>query len=141
MSNAPRHAGRVTEDGQLTLADPSAWRGALARHRGRAVYVTVARIHPRATQDQHGYYRAVILPLLAEEWGWSRPSELHEALKREHIPVELWVEEWQAGKLVLVPPSTADLDVEQYSAFLQAVLDHAAEDRIAVPPPRGSEAA
>ena len=88
-----------------------------------------------ATYEQHGYYRRKVLPALAEAWGDAVLSELHLDLKREHIPPDLWI--WQDGEFK--PPSTADLTVEQFSAFLQRVLNHAAQWQTPVPPPRGSE--
>jgi hypothetical protein len=90
----------------------------------------------RPTYEQHGYYRAVILPTLAEEWGWADKDELHFRLKEKHIPVDLWVERRIGGELVMEPPSMAVLTIEQASAFLQAVLDQAAEANVPIPPPR-----
>jgi len=84
-----------------------------------------------ATHEQHKWYRGVVLPILAEHWGWAVKSELHRALKVEHIPPSLWID----GE----PPSSAALDVEQFSAFLQSVLYHAGEEQIEIPPPGGRE--
>lgn len=142
---SPRHAGRVTEDGSLRLRDLPAWQRAIARQKGREVWLEVHRVQGRATQDQHGYYRSTVLPLLAAEWGWSDPGELHYHLKVRHLPGIVPPSEWPKRRLgadeLVEPPSMGDLTVEEASAFLQAVIDHATEERIAVPPPRGSEAA
>ena len=137
-----RHVGRVTDEGVLRLRDLPAWLRAIARQKGREVYIEIHRRQEPTTQDQHGYYRAVILPLLADEWGWGNPAELHRELKLLHLPKIIPVEEWpkrHIGRDVIVDvPSMADMTQEQSSAFLQAVLDQAADAGIAVPPPRGS---
>lgn len=135
-----RHAGMVTEDGSLRLRDLPAWLRAIGRHRGHEVWLEIHRVTGRATHDQHGYYRSTVLPLLAEEWGWGDPDELHYWLKVKLVPTDLWVEKRIGKQLFVQPPSSGDLTVEQYSAFLQAVLDLAADSGIAVPPPRGREA-
>lgn len=138
MSTPARYAGRVTEEGILRLSSLPAWLRAIARHKGREVWLEIHRITGRATVDQHGYYRSTVLPLLADEWGWGDPDELHYWLKAKFIPTDLWVERRIGGELSVQPPSSADLTVEQYGAFLQKVLDMAKDAGIAVPPPRGS---
>lgn len=142
MSTPARHAGRVTEDGTLRLSALPAWLRAIARHKGREVWLEIHRVSERTSQDQHGYYRSTVLPLLAEEWGWGNSAELHRELKLLHLPAIIPLEEWptrQIGKAdVRDVPSMGDMTREQSSAFLQAVLDQAADAGIAVPPPRGS---
>jgi hypothetical protein len=142
VSIAARHAGRVTEDGAVRLRDVARWLRALARQKGREVWLEVHRQREDTSQDQHGYYRAVILPLLAEEWGWGNPAELHRELKLLHLPKIIPVEDWPTRRIgvawIADPPSMGDMSKEQSSAFLQAVLDQAADAGISVPPPRGS---
>lgn len=142
MSTAARHAGRVTEDGSLRLRDLSAWLRAIGRQKGREVWLEVHRQREDTSQDQHGYYRAVILPLLAEEWGWGNPAELHRELKLLHLPRIIPVEDWPSRRIgvawIADPPSMGDMTKEQSSAYLQAVLEQAADAGINVPPPRGS---
>jgi hypothetical protein len=144
VSTAARHAGRVAEDGSLRLRDVAAWLRALARQKGREVWLEVHRQREDTSQDQHGYYRAVILPLLAEEWGWGNPAELHRELKLLHLPKIIPVEDWPTRCIgvawIADPPSMGDMSKEQSAAFLQAVLDQAADAGIAVPAPRGSKA-
>jgi hypothetical protein len=137
-----RHEARVDDRGILKIHHVAAFRTALKRHAGHDVYVTVTRTGAeRPTQDQHGYYRSTVLPLLADEWGWADPGELHFRLKEKHLPPIVPVEFWPYRKLGAVemrePPSIADLTVAQFSVFLQAVIDHATEEGIRVPPPRG----
>ena len=129
-------------NGQLVLRSPQAWTRDLLRYKGREVFVSVAGVARRARHTQHGYYRSTVLPLLAEEWGWADPGELHFRLKEKHIPPELWVPRYLGREAPMKgPPSSADLTVEQFAAFLQSVIDHAVEEGIRVPPPRGRETA
>lgn len=144
MSTSARHAGRVTDEGSLRLANLPAWLRAIARHKGHEVWLEIHRQREETSQDQHGYYRGVILPLLAEEWGWGNPAELHRELKLLHLPKIIPVEDWPSRKIgvawIADVPSMADMSKEQSAAFLQAVLDQAADAGVVVPPPRGSEA-
>lgn len=145
MALPARHAGKVTEDGSLRLRDLPAWLRAIGRQKGREVWLEIHRVKEATSQDQHGYYRSTILPLLAEEWGWGNPAELHRELKLLHLPKIIPVEDWPSRRIGIAwiadVPSMGDMTKEQSSAFLQAVLDQAADAGIAVPPPRGSEAA
>ena len=143
MSLPARHAGRVTEDGSLRLSDLPAWLRAIGRHKGREIWLEIHRVSERTSQDQHGYYRSTVLPLLAEEWGWGNPAELHRELKLLHlpaiIPADRWPRKWIGKAEVRDVPSMGEMTKEQSSAFLQAVLDQAADAGIAVTAPRGSK--
>ena len=143
MSHALRHPARVDEEGKLVFSDPPAWRRAVAHHRGRMVWVSVVRQSTKATHNQHGYYRAEVLPFLAEEWGWGDVAELHHALKVQHLPGIIPVEDWPRRKFgadwSIEVPSSAEFSVEQFSRFLQAVLDQAIDAGSPVPPPRGAQ--
>jgi len=137
-----RHDGRVDEHGVLRFRNVGAFQAAIKRQAGREVYLTVNRSgQEKPTLDQHGYYRSTVLPLLAEEWGWADQAELHYRLKEKHLPPIVPVERWPYRKLGKIemrePPSMADLTVEETAAFMQAVIDHATEEGIRVPPPRG----
>ena len=143
MTQAIRHIHRVDEHGQLVPEDVFAWRSYLSKRKGQRVFVTVTRFQAKATQDQHGYYRGVVLPILAEEWGWGDPTQLHIELKARLLPGIVPMEEWpmcRIGHEVRIePPSHADLDVEQFRLYLDAVLAMAADAGVIVPPPTGSE--
>jgi hypothetical protein len=136
-----RHSGKV-EGRVLLLRNLSLWRENVARLEGVEVEVTIKRLTQPVSQDQHGYYRSTILPLLAEEWGWGDPRELHHEFKLLHLPGIIPVEEWPKRRVGndwrREVPSMADFTREQASAFIQKVLDQAADARVIVPPPRGS---
>jgi len=123
MSYAVRHAGTVTK-GQLILADPAAWRAAVARHEGRQVFVTVVRQQHLRTMPQNRYYHGVVVDSIAGYIGESR-EETHELLKEKFLPrrrVELL-----DGKFLEMPPSTRHLSVEAFSAYVEQVRVWAAQ--------------
>lgn len=123
MSYAVRHAGTVKQ-GQLVLADPSAWRAAVARHEGRDVWVTVVRQQHLRTMPQNRYYHGVVVDAVAGYIGESR-EETHALLKEKFLPrrqVELL-----DGKTLDMPPSTRLLNTEQFTEYIEHVRRWAAE--------------
>lgn len=146
MPKLERHVGRVSEDGRtLILRSLPAWRLNLGRLKAREVEVTIRPRSKPTSHDTHGYYRSTVLPLLAEEWGWADPDELHERLKEKHLRGIVPAEDprWRLVRIgadsELLPPSMGDLTQEESSEYLDAVIRHAQEDGINVPPPRGSD--
>ena len=123
MSYAVRHAGTIRA-GQLVLADPSAWRAAVARHEGRQVFVTLVRQQHLRTMPQNRYYHGVVVDAVAGYIGESR-EETHALLKEKFLPrrqVELL-----DGKTLEMPPSTRLLTVEQFTEYIEQVRRWAAE--------------
>ena len=142
MSRPARYAANIGKRHTLVFVDPPGWRAGLARFKvGEFVWVSVTRPATKASHSQHGYYRAEVLPFLADAWGWGDVAELHHELKVKHLPGIIPVEDWPRRKLgsewVVEAPSSADFSVEQFSRYLQAVLDHAMDAGTPVPPPRG----
>lgn len=124
MPYAARIPAMVSKDGQLLPADPIAWRTLLARHRGRDVFVTVVRQQHARTLPQNRYYWSVVVDSIAAYIGEGR-DETHELLKAKFLPgraVELL-----DGQTLEMPPSTRLLDVEQMTAYIEAVRVWAAQ--------------
>ena len=123
MSYAVRHAARV-KGGQLILANPVAWRAAVARHEGRDCWVTVVRQQHNRTMSQNRYYHGVVVSEIAGYIGESS-EETHEALKARFLParhVELL-----DGKTLDMPASTRLLSVDEFSAYIEQVKAWAAQ--------------
>ena len=117
MGYAARHAGRVNEEGQLVLADPSSWRAAVARHRGKDVWVSVVRQQHARTLPQNRYYWLLVQEV-ADFIGESRDAT-HDLMKDQFLPkrdVELL-----EGKRLTMPPTTRTLTVEQFTAYIEAI--------------------
>ncbi len=123
MSIAARHAGKVTDQGVLVLADPSSWRAAIARHHGKEVWVTVVRQQHLRTMPQNRYYFGVVVDMIASYIGESR-EDTHALLKVKFLPardVELL-----DGQKLTMPPSTRSLDTEGMSSYIDQIKQWAA---------------
>jgi len=119
-----RHAGKVTQEGLLVLADSSAWRAAVARHRGRAVWVTVKRQTVQRSPEANRYYWGVVVDSIASYIGESA-EDTHELLKQRFLPgrsIELL-----DGRAMEMPPSTKRLTVEEFSLYVEHVKVWAAQ--------------
>lgn len=118
MSHALRHAGRVSDEGQLIFADPSAWRGALARHRGREVWVTVTRQQHLRSMSQSRYYWGVVVRDIADYIGEGR-EDTHEYLKAQHLPKRS-VELLDGHKLEM-PGTTTTLTAAEFAEYIESI--------------------
>lgn len=123
MATALRHAGRVTDKGVLVLADPSAWRRAVARHRDRAVWVSVVRQQAARTLPQNRLY-----------WVWcaevgdyvGEPAKtIHEYFKQMFLPTR--EVELLEGQRLVMPPTTRTLTVEEFSEYMRQIQTWAAQ--------------
>lgn len=79
----------------------------------------------RSTQANR-YYWGVVIPLMAEHWGYTKDG-LHEALKWEFLRVE------NPDFPLPTVKSTADLNPEEFTKYLDQVMQLAAEDGIVIP--------
>jgi len=119
---AARHLGHVDEKGVLVLADPPAWRAAVARHRGRDVFVTVSRRQNARTLSQNSLYW-VWCSELGNYIGEPRQA-IHELLKERFLPkreIELL-----EGQRMEMPASTRTLSVEEFSQYMRDIQTWAA---------------
>ena len=122
---ALRHAGQVDGEGKLILSDPSAWRSALARHRGRSVWVTVVRQQHLRSPNQSRYYWGVVVRDIADHCGEARET-MHEYLKALHLPTRE-IELLDGQKVSGLPATTTSLTVEQFSEYVERCRTWAAQ--------------
>jgi len=118
MSYAVRHAGKVTK-GQLMLSDPAAWRAAIARQEGRQVWVTVVRQQHARTMQANRYYWGVVVETVAAYIGETR-EDAHALLKAHHLP-QRSIETLEGKVIDGVPPTTRNLSVEEFSAYVERI--------------------
>lgn len=123
MAFAARHAGRVNDKGELSLLDPSAWRAAVARHKGRDVWVVVSRQTQTRSLPQNRYYWSVVVQMVAEYIGEGR-DETHEYLKARFLKAR--EVELLDGQTLQFPPSTKRLTVEQMAEYIREIQTWAA---------------
>ena len=124
MSYTARHAGRVDDKGQLVLSDPTTWRAAVAKHKGRDVWVTVVRQQHMRSPNANRYYWGVVVEEIGGFIGESR-DETHELLKARFLkPRQI---ELLDGQHLEMPPSTRLLTVEQFAEYIRDVKTWAAQ--------------
>lgn len=124
MAYAARHAGTVNDQGQLVMADPSSWRAAVARHRGRPVWVSVVRQQNIRSLPQNKYYWGVVVDEIAGYIGEGR-DETHELLKAQFLKPR--AVELLDGKRITMPPTTRTLSADEFSQYIEAVKVWAAQ--------------
>lgn len=101
--------------------------------RTRAIY---KRESTKATHGQHSYYRATVLPTIAEWCGYEPRDQgsltlVHEGLKRKVFGTET-----RNGLEIVI--SHAEYDIEKFSEFLDLVLRWTAENGLYIPGPEGA---
>lgn len=119
---AARHFGHVDEKGVLVMADPSNWRVAVARLRGRDVFVTVNRVQHARTLSQNRLYW-VWVGEIANYIGESREA-VHGLLKDQFL--ERREIELLEGQRMKMPPTTRTLTIEQFSDYMRDIQTWAA---------------
>lgn len=126
---APIFTGRV-EKGMLTIDGTSAYQNYLRGLEGQHVEIIVRRQTGGRSKEQNAFYWGVVIPLLCETTGYL-PEEMHEELKRKLLTVHFG----QDTELSIIG-STAALDQQQFSIYLEQVILLAAELGCVIPDPR-----
>lgn len=123
--------GGVVAGGRFCPDDAPAYAVRLSKLDGKRVRVTVVKPSMKATQSQHGYYRATVLPTIAEWAGYDATDE--RDLDAIHTALKLRVFGYEDRGGLQVVKSHADYDVEKFSEFLEKVKRWTAEAGLYVP--------
>lgn len=129
----PVFAANVTEDGKLVLSSPLAFRQHLAKLSGKSVEVTVRRFRSKRSNEANRYYWGVVVPLLAEEFGYEK-EEMHEVLAMHFLRID--------NCPVTGAPRrqrTPDCDTSQFALYVDACIRLGAEHGVYVPQPQEIE--
>lgn len=115
MPEPRKYAARVSDKGELQIAEPLLWKVQLGRLRGQVVYVTVEGFKTTRSLAQNRRYWGMILPLAADVLSAERPvpfssEQAHEVLKMAFLGHE-------DSPLGPVARSTRKLSVEAFSKF------------------------
>jgi hypothetical protein len=81
----PRWHATIDADAKLHLETPGGFKAWMRTLVNQHVVVTVEKYRKKATRKQHGWYRGVALPMIAQEMGhleYEYPA-VHDALMRE----------------------------------------------------------
>jgi hypothetical protein len=98
-----------------------------AKNEGKEVSIDIKIYKPSRSDAQNRYYWAVVVPMLADDLGYTR-DEMHEALKYKFLR-----EDYDNGLSRV--GSTADLNVEEFAHYITVVQIFAAELGIVIPDP------
>ncbi len=122
-------AGTVKQ-GKFLPDDPVKYPGQLARLEGRRVKVSVGRVQPGRSLSQNSYRWAVVYGTLSE-WSGHEPDELHEFCKGKFLSSEQ--KRLPNGEVMVHPPSTKGLTVEEFSKYVDEVVRWASLQGVYVP--------
>ena len=117
--------------GQFKPDDLARWAGRLARLEGKRVQCSVKREQARRTISQNAYLWAVVYPTLAE-WSGHEVAELHEHFKSALLS-EPEEKSLPNGDKLRRYPSTAGLDVGEFSAYVDGIVQWAAKQGVYIP--------
>ncbi len=126
----PLFSGTVKQ-GKFLPDDPVKYQGRLARLEGRRVRVSVGRVQLGRSLPQNKYLWAVVYGTLSE-WSGHEPEELHEFCKDKFL-ASGEQKRLPNGEVMVGPPSTKGLTVEEFSKYVDQVVRWAAEQRVYVP--------
>ena len=121
----------IVKAGQFKPDDLVAWAGKLGRLEGKRVQCSVKKENTGRTMSQNRYYWGVVLATLAE-WSGHDPEELHDHLKG-FLGQE--AHELPSGERIRFHPSTTDLTIEEFSAYVDKVIQWAGEQGVRIPGP------
>lgn len=110
------------EKGVFIPDSPKDYKLAYCQHEGKRLVVSLERYRKNRTPPQNRYYFGVVLKVISLHTGHS-PEELHDFFKHEFNSkferlgkVEVWI-----------PQSTADLNTQEFSDYIENIKRFAAE--------------
>ena len=96
------------------------------------VEIKIGRKTKRRSLKANSYYFAVVLPILAESWGYEDLEELDDALEARFLPKQVK----KLGKEeVLVAGRCSKQDTTAFGEFVLKVSAYAAQEGIIIPSP------
>jgi hypothetical protein len=129
----PIFYGTVSGGGKIVYDYPSRYGSWLGKLAGKRVEVIVRRERVQRSTQANRYYWGVVVPLLAEEWGYEK-QEMHEVLAMHFLRIE--------DCPVTGAPRrkrTPDTDTAEFAAYTDSCIRLAAEHGIVVPSPNEVE--
>ena len=135
----PIFSGFVDRDtGKLTILDYV--KESIKRYcitlKGKEVDIIIRKHRKNRTNDQNSYYWGVVIPILAEYFGYDNAEDLHADLKLKFNPIESKID---PGKMI--GGSTAKMSTVEFMAaedsYVEKICRWAAmEYSIFIPPPK-----
>lgn len=137
----PIFSGTVDEKGKLDMprferASMNRW---LSTLKGQEVDITIRKHKKKRTNDQNAYYFGVVIPILADYFGYDDPETLHAELKLMFNPVESKIRPGEKVGGTTTKMSTIEFMAGDDS-YVERICRWAAEEYgIYIPPPEKSE--
>lgn len=117
----------VVRKGKIAIHNQDGFAKHLGRLEGKAIEVVVRKFVAHRTSPQNRYYWGVVIPILAEQFGYENGEELHKALKAKFLTD-------YSGPLPKVG-STAALNVADFADYLDRIMIWAGQEHGCVIPP------
>ncbi len=119
---SPIVVGKVV-GGKFVPKDAPTFKKAFWAHEGKDVDITVKRHRETRSLNQNNYYWGVVVTMIGAAMGEGDIEAVHEVLKREHNYYVATV----GKKEIRVPMSTAELETDEFEAYLERVRRWASE--------------
>lgn len=124
----PKFFGRV-DAGAIELRDKTEYALYLRKLEGKDVEVVVRRVRSQRSLQANAYYWAVIIALMAEEFGYDK-QEMHEVLAMRFLRIEDCPVTGSPRR-----KRTPDCDSKAFGEYVDACIRLATEHGVYIPQP------
>jgi len=125
------HLPGSVKKGTLHIEGRPLWGRAIAKWGDCDVRITIEPTKQKRSIFQNSYYWGVVVDILSDEFG-STPDKTHQYLKDHFLPEE-YVNVF--GSKEAITTSTATLNTKEFSDYIEAIRDFAAEHGCYIPSP------
>lgn len=121
MSDRPRRFRGFIQNGKPVPNARVAFRNHLAQHFGEGEEVDIIVTHPQknSTDQQRGFYRAVVVPIFAEWMGEPDEEDAHQALAWRFLRIE---DHPKTGAPRRKSTSRTAMSIAEFSDYLERVI-------------------
>ena len=111
--------GQVDDAGKLKLHEPERFGVAVGKFAGKPVFLSIKVDRPQRSTNQNAFYRGFVIPLCAEEYGYSEEG-MHIAFRMKFLTIPADPEN---GRPFDTVKSTTELDTVQWEAYVQDIRE------------------
>ena len=108
---------------------------------GTHVDIIIRKHKTKRTNDQNAYYWGVVIPILADYFGYDNPEDVHTELKRKFNPIPSKINPNETIGGTTTKMSTVEFYSSDEKSYIERIVRWAAMDhRVYIPPPKKAEA-